>query len=1279
MAKVRKKFKYKNKYPHGGVHDPAIDSFSAVNNNQSLANERLAFFANNQDTYDEQGQYNPIFSGTDVFEGPSGGAITPDNLPASMVVPSKAFTIPANAIGKPLMAALNKTPIPKYANAAYKATKETLKEVGIKAAKKIAPETTTKVLEYRAAKANPEILDRAMDAGNDFNKFWFENSATQRKINQSFGSSTQPNRPLQPFGDSMRRAIRHDGYKTSYPSLKATEDALDGIGNPYNYLKKGRLKRPIVPPNAVGVSYPSIDTQMMTSPRYNPVVDKTAMKSLHSNLRNVPGTSADLNLFSGQNFVSRMIPQTSPTARKMINIHEGAHGITQDGFVLMSDSSYETLAARMRKPFKKKGLQLNKDSKIIDYRVEGLNDISKQYDNYILDPQEIYSRVQEIRHHALLLPGEKVTGKQLQDALFTANGKKYAPGISKSVQTLIGKAKSLPELADLLNYLPATTGVAATGYGASKENNNNMKSYKKGGVYYGKPNYAKGGFFQRNKIGRGIRDLGVATLNTAASPFESILGTDFGIDEKYGYSTRLGQAAGSAGEFAGSAVGSLVPAALNTVAPGLGTAVQLGGQALGSGLEGAGMTKDITTDPESFAGSGIGTTLGMVSDFMPNSGVRSNVENFGQSKFIQGLSGMFISPPNPEIPSQKQGAMNSKYQQGGVTQEADIEAESGELILTGGGQPKSLNTNAGLNNLGNGAYEIKGTESHKKGGVPVKLPTGETVIVTNEKGRSSRVKQAYKKIAAANKKINSGDFIDAQTGELEKRNAEAAVQKEISEQQNDNGNQTNMAKYGGKYMKAENGARSIGPGEQLGANPSGVSFLNNVFNDKQFYGVGETFTMPGINRPEGISSSMYGLKFNPQSMPGMEPGAYSNMDRSMSLPIRGVQGQYEGRTTMPPRAQEGVVNYNMPAIGPYSNIGGQLFSGVQNMPNDLNGLPAFNRQMGFMNQQGNQTMYPEYQNQQSAMYNLPRAQESAISLPSVMPQQSAMNTSPIPSNMRVPMGNFGVGDSMASTSPYPQNDNKINLSQVGSRGVLMSDQNQAPVQGPVNQLQQIGLNRIPFEGINNPQNMELRGRSMNSNINFTPAYPGENRSNFDLGNIIPYASSAYNIGAGVAGLINPPEGLNATDYQMQGRMKPNRMDPYAMMAPQQQMAATFMNQTQDPRRKAAFAASMAPQTSNMFARTNYLNRQLEGEAQKYNLGIERYNKGIQGQVDKFNMGLEAMPYQMIQQGLGQAANTYLGMDRNNMLRDLSNTARFKEGNINIDYGSGYVKPGQIKR
>ena len=227
-----------------------------------------------------------------------------------------------------------------------------------------------------------------------------------------------------------------------------------------------------------------------------------------------------------------------------------------------------------------------------------------------------------------------------------------------------------------------------------------------------------------------------------AAPLEAMLGTDFGIDEKFGYKTKFGKTVGNIGETVGSAVGSFAPAALNMVAPGLGTAIQTGGQMIGGQLESAGLTQDISTDPQSMMGSQIGQLGTMFASGNPSGTFGNMAQNMSNTQAIQQISGLFM----------KHGGMNYKYKEGGMTQKPDIEAESGELLLTQGGQIQSLNPNAGLNNLGEGAYEIKGDQPHSKGGVDMVLPPGETTVVSNLQGRLVELKLYIKRLQKQMKK-----------------------------------------------------------------------------------------------------------------------------------------------------------------------------------------------------------------------------------------------------------------------------------------------------------------------------------------------------------------------------------------------------------------------------------------------------------------------------------------------------------------------------------------------
>ncbi len=1312
MAKVRKKFKYKNKYSHGGVHNP-YDELTMPSDNTSVRNlsgpfQEVDFQKLEEEevsgTQEEQKLENEMeeirsfynervnpFDGTlkpavnDFVPPPlATGAITPDNNPALALAPSKIFTIPAGQVYK--------YGIKPISNFLGRTGKDIARKFG----------------EYEAAVAANKlkpgaVTDEALDAANTYNKMWFDSSETQRRINQVFGSPYQVNRPMQPFGQAMREGIENQGYLTSYPSLKGAEGALDGIYNPINHIK-GTIKRPIVDVGNAGQSSVPIMYHMENNLLVNPLQDLNAMKALHG----------DMNLYAGQNFVSRAVQD--PIRRMYTGIHEGLHGITTRGFYNLDDDAYQTLASKIRKPFKKKGLKLTDDGKIIDYRTGNMDDISgEMYDNYILDPQEIYARVQEIRHHAMITPSQRnLTGEQLHAALTDSKGN-YLPEIGKNVRNLIDKSKSFKDLAELINYLPATTGVAATGYGLSQQNDNTMNKYE------------RGGFFKKTKVGRKLRDFGVATVNTALSPIEGALGTDFGFDEKHGYRTKFGETIGGIGEGIGSAVGAVGAQALNTVVPGSTLALQ----GIGSGLEGAGITQNQTG-----AGS-IGAQAG-------------NLYGMMNPDQVQKMSGIFMRPETPSIPLTKQGAMNYKYKKGGMAQSPDIEAESGEILLTQGGKIQSLNPKAGLNNLGEGAYEIKGEQPHSKGGVNMVLPPGETTVVTNLKGRSSRVKSLYAKIAQANKKIKSTDFIERQQGELEKRNAMAQVQEEVSQQQKDNGNKTNMARYGGRYMKAKNGMVSQTPPktgpktyhEYLGGMTEegliGLDYERNL-NDPNL----QLYTRPPLM---DYAYQKYMDDLTRMKSPEAVAREYDKKgDSFMAGRYRKYTGrgvpfinQKDGGRIM--KAQDGVVfgslnpgtqayQYfmNNPA-GPYSTTQGRLYSGEQNMPGDVTGR-AFDRQMGYREQQGNQVMYPQYgtPEQLSAMYGTSAQSPQVTQVPQVsgIPNQGqgqtpsvnqgAANNTQVPNMGDVPgahtfnqmnpqfdpnqyspeVPNMGTvpgantfnelyGGPNPNQFSGPPNQEQPYVDQ--SFGVNMSDQNPAPVMGPINQQQPIGnedsfgvlmddMNPAPVMGpenmpegygdtaaadqflANNPD-LSYQGVGQNQ-VTQDPIDPNGERKG--LGQYVPYASAAYNIGAGIAGLINPPEQFNASDYQLSGRMRPNKIDPYSQISPSLQIAATALGANPDPRRRQAMASSMAPGISQSFGRTNYLNKQLENEAQRFNFGIDRYNAGIQGKFDMMNRQIAAQPMNFLKEGFGQAANTYLALDQNDMMRNLSNTPRFNQG------------------
>ena len=449
--------------------------------------------------------------------------------------------------------------------------------------------------------------------------------------------------------------------------------------------------------------------------------------------------------------------------------------------------------------------------------------------------------------------------------------------------------------------------------------NNDMKynNYRYGGGYYGVPNYGDGGLFKSifgkkfkdSGFGKGLRDMGVATLNTAASPFESLMGTDFGIDEKFGYKTKFGETYGGVGETAGSILGQLAPAALNMVAPGVGTGISMAAQGIGSGLEGAGITQDISTDPQSAAGANIGSMMSMFAGMNPSGGAGQFTQGMADTGFMQQLAGIFTGGQSPTMRS---GGMTYKYGQGGVAG-PDIEVESGEVINSPGNM-RSFTPGAPLNSVGSGAVQVGGNISHEKGGVKVGVNQNAQVFSATLKPEGSKqtyaqhAKTLNQMIEKEEKNVKSSDFISRETAELNIKKYKKQLESLFASQQKQNQGNTNvMAKEGTQYTKP-----STQETDTLWYPPQkGVSFLNNIFNDKSFYAIHEDpnasrmHTIPGIDRPEGISSSMNALKFDPQSdintggtRRGMQAGPYSNLDRSVSRPM--IEGpNYYGHKTYP--------------------------------------------------------------------------------------------------------------------------------------------------------------------------------------------------------------------------------------------------------------------------------------------------------------------------------------------------------------------------------------------
>jgi hypothetical protein len=153
------------------------------------------------------------------------------------------------------------------------------------------------------------------------------------------------------------------------------------------------------------------------------------------------GTSAySLDLFKDlnkrQNLVSKYI---DPSKIKTTAIHEGTHGFT-DGNVLIDD--YKNM---LQKPFD-----------LTDYSPRLSDGTYKRHDDYLLEPAEIYARINEIRYENNIKPDEIITPEKVNEII--KKGRYGNSDVDFSFYDLI-KDKNM--FKHLLNHLPVVIPVAA--------------------------------------------------------------------------------------------------------------------------------------------------------------------------------------------------------------------------------------------------------------------------------------------------------------------------------------------------------------------------------------------------------------------------------------------------------------------------------------------------------------------------------------------------------------------------------------------------------------------------------------------------------------------------------------------------------------------------------------------------------------------------------------------------------------------------------------------------
>jgi len=734
------------------------------------------------------------------------------------------------------------------------------------------------------------------------------------------------------------------------------------------------------------------------------------------------------------------------------------------------------------------------------------------------------------------------------------------------------------------------SGLPAEGFarGGQVIKNNDMKynNYKYGGMHYGVPQYFLGGAFEKltgkkfkdTGFGKGLRDFGVATLNTAASPLESLMGTDFGIDEKFGYKTKFGDVFGGIGETAGSMLGQLAPTALNTIAPGAGTALSMVGQSFGSGLEGAGITQDISTDPQSSMGSQFGGMLNMMAMMNPEGGAGQFTQNLGQSGFMQGLGALFSG----QNAGMKHGGMNYKYGQGGMAQQADVEVESGEVVQTEGGAPRSYNPKAPLKSIGANGFKVQGKESHAKGGVAMTMPNGENRVYA--KKNAAEAEKLLKLIAQAQKNAQSSDFITRATAELDVKKYTRQLDDRFEQQQKENGNQTNMT-----TDMAKNG---------LWANI-------HAKRKRIAGGSGERMRTPGskgapTNEAIKNSQARYGMQY--------------------------MKAKHGMQHTKPPREWPSWAAYLNsrdaglePAVDSV-NISNQMWSLLRDVPT------------GYVPETGSRNVPAEYfQSGESPQYNIP----DSLMMGRRFGGNPQSGGSPQPELGGCWGGNcfpeLKKGGLVKAQNGLQYNPNFGSSIGSGSNFGIPGFSS-TPGANTFNTLYSSGTGGSGFGGLqtNTPSQYEQ--------VPFESQYSG-------MKGILPYASSLMNLGIGLKGLKDPGS-FDASKYMINPELKNTQLDKNAMIAPDMQAYTSALNSVQDPRYKTMIHSNFMPQLAKRSEGIEFLQQKLEGENVDTINKFKGLNARTQYGIDMKNAELAALPYQFLGQAASDITSTSQQMGQN---------------------------------
>ena len=151
--------------------------------------------------------------------------------------------------------------------------------------------------------------------------------------------------------------------------------------------------------------------------------------------------------------------------------------------------------------------------------------------------------------------------------------------------------------------------------------------------------------------------------------------------------------------------------------------------------------------------------------------------------------------------------------------------------------------------------------------------------------------------------------------------------------------------------------------------------------------------------------------------------------------------------------------------------------------------------------------------------------------------------------------------------------------------------------------------------------------------------------------ILPYASSALNLGLGVAGLMNPSS-LDASKYQFQPETMDTNINKMQMLTPEIQAHSTALHSVNNPLYKTMMHANFMPHLGKRSESIDFLQKKLERQNIDTRNKYTALNLVTQYGIDMKNIELGSLPWQHMGQAASDITSTAMQMGQNKGMEQL---------------------------